>query len=389
MHRSDAGSEVIESTGFHASHHIAKPQNLTQETAHLVLNPASLDVSNPTHERSQLCSVPRTQLANKHQPASTSSTTAHPVANSFSRRQSKNPTDDTIEDSWRPEERQVSQKSAHIATNAADAMGTSSVCDENSPEDSAQYYGGSSSIAFMRAIGKVLAYSVEEEEIRVKGSSPVDVMDPVGSKQGGGPELLSLLPTFEDTKLRLDYFALPSRSISDYLLDNYWTRAYPLYPFLHRPTFEAAYAMLWNPSASNDHLAQESDAGLGNRVNAGPSTQSFYCALNMMLALGSQFADILVSQRKELTTMFEQRSKNLLIVDMMDRGSLAVVQTLLLTGQYLQSTFNPQRCWNSIGVACRIAQALGLHVEEFPPKNGKLGLEMRRRVWYSCVLLDM
>jgi hypothetical protein len=389
MHRNGARSDVIESTGSHASHHIAIPQNLTQETAHLVPNPASLDMSNSTHEGSQLCSVPRTQLANKYQLASTSSATAHPAATSFSRHPSENPIDDTIENSWGPEERQVSQKSVHVAINAADAMGTSSVCDEDSPENSAQYYGGSSGIAFMRAIGKVLAYSVEEEEIRVKGSSPVDVMDPVGGKQSGRPELLSLLPTFEDTKLRLDCFALPSRSISDYLLDNYWTRAYPLYPFLHRPTFEAAYAMLWNPSARNDHLAQESDAGLGNGVNAGPSTQSFYCALNMMLALGSQFADISVSQRNELTTMFEKRSKNLLIIDMMDRGNLAVVQTLLLTGQYLQSTFNPQRCWNCIGVACRIAQALGLHVEEFPQKKGMLGLEMRRRVWYSCVLLDM
>jgi hypothetical protein len=102
--------------------------------------------------------------------------------------------------------------------------------------------------------------------------------------------------------------------------------------------------LLWNPLANEDDLAQESDAGLGNAADAGPSSQAFYCALNMMLALGSQFSDIPVTQRKSLTAMFEQRSKNLLIVDMLDRGSIAVVQTVLLTGQYLQSTFNPQRC---------------------------------------------
>jgi hypothetical protein len=59
----------------------------------------------------------------------------------------------------------------------------------------------------------------------------------------------------------------------------------------------------------------------------------------MMLALGTQFLDVLVSERKNITSMFEQRTKNLLVVDMMDRGSVAVVQIVLLNGQYLQSTF--------------------------------------------------
>lgn len=268
-------------------------------------------------------------------------------------------------------------------------MGASSVCDEDSPEDITQYYGGSSGIAFMRAISKVLADSAQDEQIRVNGSLPVDRIGLISGKSTVRSGLLNLLPAFDGTNFRPDHFALPSKSLSDHLLESYWTRAYPVYPFLHRPTFEAAYALLWNPQANEDDLAQESNAGLGNAVDAGPSSQAFYCALNMMLALGSQFSDIPATQRKSLTAMFEQRSKNLLVVDMMDRGSMAVVQSMLLTGQYLQSTFNPQRCWNSIGVGCRIAQGLGLHVEEFPRQRGILGLEMRRRVWYSCIMLDM
>jgi hypothetical protein len=55
----------------------------------------------------------------------------------------------------------------------------------------------------------------------------------------------------------------------------------------------------------------------------------------------------------------------------------------------LQSTFCAQRCWNCIGVACRIAQGLGLHVDQTPAQKSSLGQEMRRRVWYACMMLDV
>jgi hypothetical protein len=55
----------------------------------------------------------------------------------------------------------------------------------------------------------------------------------------------------------------------------------------------------------------------------------------------------------------------------------------------LQSTFCAQRCWNCIGVACRIAQGLGLHVDQSPAQKSSLGQEMRRRVWYACMMLDV
>jgi len=267
-------------------------------------------------------------------------------------------------------------------------MGASSVCDESSPQESSQYYGGSSGIAFMRVIHQVLGDKGQEEGILVN-TPPATGDRNIIFKRTVQSELLKLLPRFEGPRFRPDLFALPSRSLSDVLLENYWTRVYPLCPFVHRPTFEAAYATLWSPHGGDPHLAQESDVGLGNMIDAGPSHQTFYCALNMMLALGTQFLDVSVSERKSITAMFELRSKDLLGVNMMDRGSIAVVQTLLLNGQYLQSTFCPQRCWNSIGVGCRIAQGLGLHIDQSPVQKSSLGQEMRRRVWYACMMLDM
>ncbi|KAN0112207.1 Fungal specific transcription factor domain containing protein [Hyaloscypha variabilis] len=297
--------------------------------------------------------------------------------------------DGATEVSRKSEEYDTSQELDQVPSNEADAMGASSVCDESSPLESTQYYGGSSGIAFMRVIRQVLGDKGQEEAVMTNTPSSTDGTNLGGFKQTVRSELLKLLPKFEGPRFRPDLFALPTRTLSDALLENYWNRVHPLCPLLHRPTFEAAYATLWNPAGEEPQFAQESDAGLGNIIDAGPSHQTFYCALNMMLALGTQFLNVSVSERNKITAMFEQRSKSLLAVDMMDRGSIAIVQTLLLNGQYLQSTFCPQRCWNSIGVACRIAQGLGLHVDQSPAQKTLLEQEMRRRVWYACMMLDV
>ncbi|KAH8594525.1 fungal-specific transcription factor domain-containing protein [Bisporella sp. PMI_857] len=337
-----------------------------------------LRVMSPTCDGSPSIGLePRTRLSNVRYVGNLSSSLSHVP-----------PLDEAKQVPHKLEEDAASHESLHIVAHEADAMGVSSVCHKNSPQESTQYYGDSSGIAFMRAIRHVLGNGVQGDFVEDTTSSG-DRLNLVGFDKSVRSELLKLLPKFEGPRLRPELFALPSRSLSDTLLENYWTRVYPLYPFVHRPTFELAYAMLWNPTGSEALLVQESDAGLGNMTDAGPASQTFYCALNMMLALGSQFLDVSVSERNDIATMFDQRSKNLLVVDMMDRGSIAIIQTLLLSGQFLQSTFYPQRCWNGIGVACRIAQGLGLHVDQSPLQISPLGQEMRRRVWYACMMLDM
>jgi hypothetical protein len=84
-----------------------------------------------------------------------------------------------------------------------------------------------------------------------------------------------------------------------------------------------------------------------------------------------------------------------LTFQLVGRGSLELVQTLLLTAQYLQSTQMWGMCWNLVGLAVRLAQGIGLHLN--PSDSSKhsgaqssslLDEEMRRRVWGGCVTLD-
>lgn len=71
-----------------------------------------------------------------------------------------------------------------------------------------------------------------------------------------------------------------------------------------------------------------------------------------------------------------------------NRGLSLEVQYLLLMGQYLQGTQKSVEAWAVHGLAVKAAFQLGLHSSEasqaFPP----LEREIRKRVWFGCVVLD-
>ena len=115
----------------------------------------------------------------------------------------------------------------------------------------------------------------------------------------------------------------------------------------------------------------------------------FHCALNAMFALACHFSDLPPADREPTSDMFFQKTKTFVGIGLIEHNSLSVVQALLIVSLYLQSTAFPDRCWNSVGIACRLAQGLGLHIDDNDGKDGSLEAEVRRRTWYCCVILDM
>jgi len=72
----------------------------------------------------------------------------------------------------------------------------------------------------------------------------------------------------------------------------------------------------------------------------------------------------------------------------LDIFSIELVQLLLLTTLHLHSTKYANRCWNTLGLAIRVAQGLGLPWDMPSRRESQVAREMRRRVWYNCVILD-
>ncbi|KAL6917083.1 hypothetical protein FSHL1_008262 [Fusarium sambucinum] len=180
-------------------------------------------------------------------------------------------------------------------------------------------------------------------------------------------------------------FALPPRQVADRILDLYFNSVHIFYPWTHSVSFKKRYETLWEPSAYPSPQTSESgDIGLGGERC---SESSFFCALNAMFALGCEFSDF--PQKEIASANFSSRMRNLLQVDILDKGDLSHVQALLLASQFAISSEYPTRCYNLVGLACRIAVGLGLHTERYAGKRSNLENEVRRRVWYGCLQMEM
>lgn len=170
---------------------------------------------------------------------------------------------------------------------------------------------------------------------------------------------------------------LPIREISDSYVESFWEVSHTILPILHRPTFTRFYDKLWGPTS----LADTPGTADGLIMLA---------ILNLVLAIGCRTAEsVQHGSRALLSDQFYQRARGLVPIDALDVASLPAVQMLLLTAVYLQSTTYSSRYWNIVALATRMAQSLGLHLNRSASAvSNQVEREMRRRIWYTCVILE-
>jgi hypothetical protein len=245
-------------------------------------------------------------------------------------------------------------------------------------DDANEFYGSSSAASFMKD-----AYTSVKPHRRPQAEASTTTVPPFSVNFARSDPLVNA------PFAQADRFALPPRTLADHLLSRFWERVYWLHPFFHKPTFLRAYESLWRPA--HEQLAEQSppDLGLGSSPGAGASTIVFHSALNTVFALGTQFSDLSPKDKASAIETFFNRGKAFVGLDFIDMNNLGVVQALLLMAVLLQSTPFPSRCWNSVGLACRVAQGLGLHAESDRTSRPPLETEIRRRTWHGCVVLDM
>ncbi|RAH47699.1 uncharacterized protein BO95DRAFT_512878 [Aspergillus brunneoviolaceus CBS 621.78] len=240
------------------------------------------------------------------------------------------------------------------------------------PVPAKEYYGSSSTASLMRFARMTL---------RPHSSGPI------GADSQGTPNYE--FQESANTCYRPDDYTLPPRSVADQLLEYYWDRVACIYPFFDRSNFELAYQNLWRSEKEPMNQLSKLNIGLGGQFDSGPRSIVFHAALNAMFALACHFAEIPIQERESTAHSFFLRSKRFIGLDILEHNTIGVVQTLLLTALYLQSTPYPSRCWNAIGLACRIAQGLGLHKNDSRFPCTSLEGDVRRRTWHGCVMLDI
>ena len=172
--------------------------------------------------------------------------------------------------------------------------------------------------------------------------------------------------------------SLPDPDVALALMECFWQIIHPIFPLLHRPSVQRSYQLLCQP-----HGVEEGKNAL--EINL------FQAILNVVFAVGTQYDNQLpFEQRIAAADSFYQKSRKLVFLDSIDTPTQSHIQLFLLTAIYLHTTSYANRCWDMIGAGLRVAIGLGIHREKSRPSasESQLEREMRRRVWYCCVILD-
>ena len=245
----------------------------------------------------------------------------------------------------------------------------------NPAEDDDCLYGGSSTIAFVQQFA-------DNEKAVDRAVPNYDHHSPT---VWNAPQLDSRFSFASPEIIRErneNASVYPARRKADDFLHCFWEFIHPVFPVIHKTSFVAKYEKLWVSEGTEQQANADSDTDVDEVV--------FTSNLNLIFALGCQFSNLIpAAQKRSAANEFYQRSRHLFLFDILDSKSISLVQMLLLTGIYLQSTPHANRCWNSIGLAIRIAQSQGLHLDYTGRRSEtQLTCQMRRRVWHTCVILD-
>lgn len=203
-------------------------------------------------------------------------------------------------------------------------------------------------------------------------------MSPAGSPSGAQLFLSSLWGKNDAWPVETDTSSMvvPKRAIADNLVHCYEKFVYPLFPILHMPTFKQSYEHLWQPLSTRqlEHM---------------PGEATLHATLNVVFALGC-INNSSIEPKLKLRTAetFYTRARRLLPLDALDVPSLEIVQYLLLMVHYLSFTRYSNRLCNTLAVAFRVAQALGLHLDSESSSTSQLKREMSRRVWHLCLTFE-
>lgn len=230
-----------------------------------------------------------------------------------------------------------------------------SASNPSSPSDSGGpdgYFGDSSTFAF---VSKVQPESQNNNGVHLQNSR----YQPTGGNANC---------KFRDKET---VYELPERHLADSLIDGYFDRVHPLYPFVHETSFRAEYEKMW--------------ANLSGSI----LRPSWYALLNLVFALGCEFCDA-IPEGKVMTTVspFVARSRDIIFSHIFKKGNLELIQALLLMCHYLQGTLELNECWNLVGLMIRTAVTIGLHLNPDGFSLSTVEREVRKRVWWGCFIID-
>ncbi|KAK4623733.1 Transcriptional activator protein acu-15 [Fulvia fulva] len=168
---------------------------------------------------------------------------------------------------------------------------------------------------------------------------------------------------------------LPTRKIADHWLETFFATIHVAHPVVCQQRFRLQYVKFCESLSTSD------------------VSRTWSATFLSILALGSYYDTFSNGESWDSCThegyfMYSQAmTKSHGSEHSRDYVCLLIVQCL-----YLLATVQTDKCWTTLGTAIRIAQSLGLHVEDEATRREshhfQIEHEMRRRTWHSLYVLD-
>ncbi|KAI0975569.1 fungal-specific transcription factor domain-containing protein [Xylaria arbuscula] len=156
---------------------------------------------------------------------------------------------------------------------------------------------------------------------------------------------------------------LSSPTLQNRCLDWYFEHFHKPYPLLHEGLFRAHFS----------------------GAVPKPKDGSWPVLSNMILAMGAFCGP---EAHHGYDNHFYNQARAAFSMDLLQRGSVPLVQALLLMANYLQKRNKINSGFTFLGIACSMAISMGMH-REFSEKSINIfDMEIRRRIWWTLYIFD-
>ncbi|KAF9030317.1 hypothetical protein BDZ89DRAFT_985448 [Hymenopellis radicata] len=191
---------------------------------------------------------------------------------------------------------------------------------------------------------------------------------------------------------------LPSLTTQEHLLDLYFAHVHPFFPVVHKQAFREAFRA-GPESPANEGVSPRSSSA--SPFNRRPRRVPPVLLLVMFSIAARYSSDPAKPPPTDRSMMWEagddyldQAKRHMESIHASSRPTTC--QALLLMGYREIGIGAMAQAWTYIGMAIRMAQDLGMHRSADGWARQELGgrlfseweLQTRRRIWYSCVVMD-
>ncbi|WVW84377.1 hypothetical protein I302_106411 [Kwoniella bestiolae CBS 10118] len=217
----------------------------------------------------------------------------------------------------------------------------------------ASYLGLSSGATFLNAIRRLSPKPVQ-------GLTPIGALVTSGSLIMGGWSGMTQEWTSSQPGKQV---VLPPSIESRPLVESYFRYFHHLTPLVHEPTIRAQLS------------------GALPIVKPGSDVLMY-----MIFAMGA--LDLAQTEEDDDGYRYYQIARQSMDREILEGGTLPLVQGLAIMANYLQRSNRPNAGYLCLGMAIRMATALGLHIPATSKRHTPLEKEIRVRAWWSIVTLE-